>query len=66
MEKNTYIIYSFIVLAFGIFLGQEYNLPLVKDSVLYTYNLLNDRKKTISEKNKNIFSFDIYRYFQSK
>jgi hypothetical protein len=58
------MIYSFIVLAFGIFLGQEYNLPLVKDSVLYTYNLLNDRKKTISE--KNIFSFDIYRYFQSK
>ena len=58
------MIYSFIVLAFGIFLGQEYNLPLLKDSVLYTYNLLNDRKKTISE--KNIFSFDIYRYFQSK
>lgn len=58
------MIYSFIVLAFGIFLGQEYNLPLVKDSVLYIYNLLNDRKKTISE--KNIFSFDIYRYFQSK
>jgi hypothetical protein len=60
------MIYSFIVLAFGIFLGQEYNLPLVKDSVLYIYNLLNDRKKTVNEINKNIFSFDIYRYFQSK
>ena len=35
------MIYSLLILTFGIFLGQEYDLPLVKNSALYIYNLIN-------------------------
>ena len=39
------MIYSLLILTFGIFLGQEYDLPLVKNSALYIYNLIQESKK---------------------
>lgn len=51
------MIYSFLVLSFGIFLGQEYNLPSVKNAFLYTYNFLNERKK-VKNDNDNVNNND--------
>jgi len=54
------MIYSILVLTIGVFLGQEYNLPLVKDGALYIYNLLQESKKTdivAEEIQKSIFSY---------
>lgn len=39
------MIYSLLILTFGVFLGQEFNLPLVKNSALYIYNLIQESKK---------------------
>lgn len=47
------MIYSFLVLTFGIFLGQEYNLPSIKNAFLYTYNFLNERKKVKNNNDNN-------------
>jgi hypothetical protein len=56
------MIYSFLVLTVGVFLGQEYNLPSVKNVLLYTYNFLNERKKVKSDdENNNIYN--LFNYF---
>jgi|694.fasta_scaffold05159_1 hypothetical protein len=39
------MIYSLLILTFGVFLGQEFDLPLVKNSALYIYNLIQESKK---------------------
>jgi hypothetical protein len=44
------MIYSILVLTIGVFLGQEYKLPLIKNSVLYIYNLLQESKKEDTKK----------------
>jgi hypothetical protein len=48
------MIYSLLILTFGIFLGQEYNLPLVKNSALYIYNLIQESKKMQEPVNEEI------------
>jgi hypothetical protein len=39
------MIYSLLILTFGVFLGQEFDLPLVKNSALYIYNLIQESKQ---------------------
>jgi hypothetical protein len=53
------MIYSLLVLTVGVFLGQEYNLPSVKNVLLYMYNFLNERKKVKDTENniKNMFGY---------
>jgi hypothetical protein len=48
------MIYTLLVLTVGVFLGQEYNLPSVKNVLLYTYNFLNERKKVKDDDENNI------------
>lgn len=56
------MIYSLIILTLGIFLGQEYNLPSVKNILLYTYNFLNERKKVKKDNDENNIK-NLFNYF---
>jgi hypothetical protein len=57
------MIYSFLVLTVGVFLGQEYNLPSVKNVLLYTYNFLNERKKVKDDDENNNNIYNLFNYF---
>ena len=59
------MIYSLLILTFGVYLGQEYNLPLVKNSALYIYNLIQESKKMqVNEEIQKGIIESVFSYFK--
>jgi hypothetical protein len=48
------MLYSLLVLTFGIYLGQEYPIPSIKNNVLLLYTIYNKKNELREEKKEEV------------